>query len=632
METSAGRRRGPITSCEPVALLIVGIAPDSPLGLTLRKAFPKVQHCVDVAMLNIDTADLAVGIFSEGHDQGWREFAALVQAAGVPALSVLFRSRDVLIGPVWFSGKAGCGGCAFERLRAASAAELPTTGEPGGIDISKVVGQALVREMRTIMRRGPQRSQLLDHVLALDGETEEASLHKVIPLSHCRICGGAASFSRPVAKKAMRLSSDDSLENVLGALAGWVDRRTGIISSLFLESPHPDARDLPFIVTAAPPHIVDENGALRRLPLGWGKGLTASGAILSAVGESIERYSASLPDPERIVWKRPADLDGEFFDPGLCALYAEDQYVRDGFPYVRFDPDIIHPWILGKWLGNDQPVWVPAVFAFLSLTIGSEQLICQGTSNGLAASTDPNEAALRAMLELVERDAFLSAWRTGRPGRRVALDETIDPLLRRVVESIELLGATVEIYALPTGVCGTTILCLSLGDGDTYPGAVVGLGADLHADVALRQAILELAQTGPYLQRMMQAQTLSIPNDDKAVQDMRDHAAYYFPSERATAFDRLRGRDGPISLRELGVGAKSRSLKRCLSQLQEVGVRVAVVDVTSADVATGPFRVMRAVSPDLQPLSYGYGLDRCLVPRIRSMGLASDIPAIHPIW
>src|SRR4030095_6732146 len=97
-----------------------------------------------------------------------------------------------------------------------------------------------------------------------------------------------------------------------------------------------------------------------------------------------------------------------------------------------------------------------------------EHAISQGASNGLAAAADFEEAALRATLELIERDAFMAAWLTACPGRRVEVDG--DPLLRSVVEGIEGLGAKVEIYLLPTSACGTTILCLAFGDGDRYPG------------------------------------------------------------------------------------------------------------------------------------------------------------------
>ena len=64
-----------------------------------------------------------------------------------------------------------------------------------------------------------------------------------------------------------------------------------------------------------------------------------------------------------------------------------------------------------------------------------------------------------------------------------------------------------------------------------------------------------------------------------------------------------------------------------MRSLEDAGVRVALVDVTSADVATGPFSVMRAVSPDLQPIWFGHGLER-----IHKLEIATDVPPINPIW
>lgn len=602
---------------------VIGLGPEDALSLVLRKAFDKVLFFPDKTFPTTKP-DLAVGVCTAGNYEGRQSFVKRAYDAEVPALNVEIRNDAVLIGPLTLSGRPGCGWCACERLTAALAThevqELSTSPP------DERIGQILAREVRAVIG-DPDNSQLLDHTLVVDPETLDESLHKIIPLAHCAICGGAAAFPL-IAQESLSLSPENSPEEVLGALAGWVDSRTGVISELFIEPPE---IELPIIATAAPPHVIEKDGSLRRLPLGWGKGLTISGAVLSAVGEAIERYSASLVDPERIVWKRARDLDGEFLDPRELGLYTDEQYERDDFPYVQFDADIEHPWVHGTWLSNGQPVWIPAIAVFLSIELRREQLICQGTSNGLAASTEKDDASLRAILELVERDAFMASWLTGRSADRIELDDTLDPHLRKVIEGVERLGSAVEIYSLPTSAIGTTVLCLAFGDGENYPGVTFGLGCDLEPRAALRQAILELGQTGPYLRRMMQTELLSTPPDPTAVQEMLDHAAYYFLRERASAFDRLRSNKHSIRLSDLKTSG-TRSLQVCVEALEEARVRVAIVDVTSADVATGPFRVMRAVSPDLQPIWYGYGLERTPVERIRRMKIAADIPPINPIW
>ena len=610
----------------PKIIHVVGLGPEDALSLVLREAFDKVLFFPDKT-LPATKPDIAVGICTGRNNEALQSFLKWAHDAEVPALNVEIRIDAGVIGPLTISARPGCGWCAFERLTAASATHEAKQPSTFSLDeISRSIGPLLVRELHAI-HPDPQQSQLLDHALFVDPETLDESLHKIIPLPRCAVCGGATAFPS-ITQEPLYLSPEDSPEVVLEALAGWVDSRTGVISDLFIEPPE---IDFPIIATAAPPHIIEKDGSLRRLPLGWGKGLTVSGAVLSAVGEAIERYSPSIVDADRIVWKRPKDLDGEFLDPRMCGLYSNEQYERHGFPFVRFDAEIEHPWVQGSWVATGQPVWIPAVFVFLTVELHQEQSICQGTSNGLAASTDKDDASLRAILEIVERDAFMATWLTGSSAQLIELDDTLDPLLQEALKGLESLGANVEIYTLPTSAIGTTVLCLAFGDGENYPGVTFGLGCDLEPRAALRQAILELGQTGPYLRRMMQSKILTTPADPIAVHEMLDHAAIYFQRELASAFDRLRNNKHTILLRDLKT-IRKHSLQECISALNEAGVKVALIDVTSADVATGPFRVMRAVSPDLQPIWYGYGMERNPVERIREMKIASDVPPINPIW
>lgn len=624
-------------SLPAATLLVFGDQAGTALLPRLHKAFPsQLRFLNHLPHRGLQTRpELVVGIYRSGNATGLRAFSGWACSVKLSALSVEIGANEAVIGPLVLPMRAGCGHCARERMLAAalshpSSADIASGVMPG---VVPVVGTLLVREIRAIARRSAKASLLVDHLLIIsrtEGVSWVTSRHRFIPLPRCPACGGAALYPRK--SKTPSLSTRGSPARVLAALAGWIDPRTGVVSRVVVEQPADRGVDLPIVVTAAPPHIRDAEGAFKRLPIGWGKGLTLSGALLSACGEAIERYAASLPCPERIVWERPDHLDGEVLTPGAFPLYSDTQYNRAGFPYVRFDPDIPHPWVRGHWLGSTAPVWVPAVFVFLSLALHAEQLVCQGTSNGLAASTKWDDAARRATLELVERDAFMAGWFTGCAGQKVELDSTLDPLLRQVVDGIEGFGATVELCFLPTSAWGTTAVCLALGDGADYPGATLGLGADPDPRLAIKQAILELGQTGPHLRRLMRSGEATAPVVPDVVREMLDHATYYFPAERAAAFNWLRHRRPSIKLRDVPAPASKWSLAKCAASLHAAGVRVALVDVTSPDVATGPLRVVRALSPDLQPISYGYGLDFQPTRRIRQRGLARDVPVIHPIW
>lgn len=636
-----GKQAGPPAALRRAAVsrskrvVVFGIGPGDAFAAPMRRFLgPGVVFCSELpAPAGATGFDLAVAV--EAQDRAGSVLAAAAWAfqSGIACLGVRIGAGEISVGPLALPARAGCLNCVRERMLAASApfgrGEVPASTSP---ESAEIVGLLIAREVRAIRRRGPGRSRLVDHISILNTVTLTSSMHRVIPLSRCAVCGGAATFPR-ASSKPRAVSAADPPERLVKALGGWLDWRTGIVAGLLLASPEDTGVDLPVVATATPPHVVDESGGLRRLPLGWGKGLTISSAILSAVGEAIERYAPSMPDLRRVYWAPMRDLYGEALDPREFALYSETKYGREGFPYSRFDPDVVHQWVLGNWLNSGAPVWVPAVLAFLALKLQPGQLICQGTSNGLAAHVDSDQAALRAILELVERDAFLASWLTASPGRRIELDDSLEPALRAILDGIERLGAKVELYCLDAAACGTAVLCLARGDGYHYPGATVALGCDLEPRMAVQQAILELGQTGPHLRRMMRSGALTVPRDPTEVREMLDHAAWFFPTERSGEFDRIRSNSRPITLQQLtGAPRRKRSLAACAEALDAAGIRVALVDVTSPDVATGPFRVVRAISPDLQPLWYGYGFEREPVPRIRALGVARVLPPVHPIW
>ncbi len=588
---------------------------------------PEGTHYADTDDKAVPAGVTAAVLLSDEADRRIRELAQWAWDAKLPSITVCFRNGEIQVGPFSVPGRRGCAHCASVRLECASSA----SGAANVVDDAcfREAAELVAGELLLYSGEGLKGCTLLDRAAFVRPGADGVSVCQFLALPRCEVCGsGTTGIER---KPEVSFSEDDEPGMVLASLACCLDSRMGIVSQIVVEAFEDTGLDLPIVATAAPPRVL-QGCEVRTLPSGWGKGLTLTGAILSAVGEAVERYAPSIPDPARIRWCRMEQLAGDVLDPHELPLYSDDQYQRAEFPFTPFNVNEEYPWSQASWLEGGGPVWVPSSLAFLSMDLRREQVICQGTSNGLAASTSADDSKLRAVLELIERDAFMAAWLTASPGLRMELDATLDPRLATVLAGIESFGARVELYQLPTTVIGSAVVALAFGDGLSYPGVTIGLGADLDVAGALRQAILELGQTGPYLRRIMQMGLVKSPDSPGGVRAMLDHAAYYFRAERAGAFDWLRGKSPGVALRDLAGGGAKRSLQNVALCLKGKGIRVALLDVTSRDLESTPFHVYRALSPDLQPITYGYGLDRLPVARVRKLGLNWNIPEVHPIW
>ena len=353
---------------------------------------------------------------------------------------------------------------------------------------------------------------------------------------------------------------------------------------------------------------------------GFGKGITQTAALASAVGEALEQYAASQVQRDQLRRAAFWEIEGQAFDPRWLGLYSIDQYGRTGFPYRPFDPERPLHWTLGKWQDNGESVYVPAFAVWLTSAFEDEAL-CQVTSNGLASGTTLSDAAERAVLELRERDAFLSSWIALRPKTRVALDE-LDFPITGIVEHLRSRGASMEVYLVEEGPQAFVAVSIGLGNGNDWPAVTIGLGAGVEWRDAVNKAILEHGQTGPFLARIWRNRELPIPQSRDDIHTLRDHALYYCDPAHAPEFDLWR----------IGSGRADAPVRRVEHGIRRKPARVAIVDLTPADLQDSPFRIVRAVARGLEPLWYGNGYERALSDHLRALLNGREPnPAPHPI-
>jgi ribosomal protein S12 methylthiotransferase accessory factor len=373
--------------------------------------------------------------------------------------------------------------------------------------------------------------------------------------------------------------------------------------------------------------------------VGSGKGLDDASARVSALGEAIERYSGGLWPEGDVMRARRADVSGPTLDPRRLVLYAPEQYQH--LPYQPYDENALLGWVEGRSLASGEPVSVPAMAALMSYAVLPGELsLCQVSSNGLAAGPTRADAALRAVLEVLERDAFMSTWLLRLPAEKVDAASHPDERVRALVEAYRRRKVAFELYRLVTDHPVAVFAGLGVStDAAAKPTAVVGLGADFDPAAAARSALLEIAQVRPALRYKLRdpeieqrrRKLIEQPNE---VETLDDHDLRYAGPETLSAFDFLRGR--PVTKPDWSphspCAPAHQRLELVAHHLVRDGSELICVDLTTPDMAALGLYTARAIVPDYQPIFFGQKEMRLAHGRLaRLRARAASIAETEPL-
>ena len=221
-----------------------------------------------------------------------------------------------------------------------------------------------------------------------------------------------------------------------------------------------------------------------------GKGLTPEAAKIGALMEAVEfdHAEAFVGEPHICAFEHlnPAERAPTILD------YASDR---------RRPPDPSEPitWVGSQRLTTGRTLWIPYDSVSLDYTrMGDIRL--DRTSNGVGARFDREGARLKALTELIERDAD-QAWRGApAPVRSRALVEAASIGLdwfEDVHSRARAGGLTISIYHLPAVIDLDVFACemFEPGAGDAVRRRSVGVGCGFSPEGALLAGVLEAAQS-----------------------------------------------------------------------------------------------------------------------------------------
>jgi len=431
------------------------------------------------------------------------------------------------------------------------------------------------------------------------------------------------------------------LRRLLDVVEYLVDSRVGIIRDVREIRPEPGAPD--FFHFAAQACNSRAFSQQKNFGSGGGAATHRERGLAKAVGECVERYCAALYDIEEFPLTSSLAAPFACVDPASFALYSQEQYGSPNFPWVRFDGDTPIRWTPSVDLSTGESVHVPASFVYIPYfpQRGGESPVGQSISTGLACHCSPAEAALAALCEVVERDAFMITWQAQLAPPRI-LFETLSEENRDLVERFTRTGCEIILFDVTVDHGISTVLSVVRTAGSSCPALSFAAYASMSAEHAVRGALEELAHTWRYGRELM-SKPAAFRDDFADVVKEEDHLRIYCDRRNARLAQFLFESDDEIefgALVDRTTGTPAGDLAAAVERIASTGHRVLVSDVTTLDVEPLGLSVVRAVVPGFHPLFMGYPI-RALggtrlweVPqRLGYRGITratGDNPAPHP--
>jgi ribosomal protein S12 methylthiotransferase accessory factor len=335
-----------------------------------------------------------------------------------------------------------------------------------------------------------------------------------------------------------------------------------------------------------------------------GSGLSRAEAACAAVGEALERYSASFVPRERLVVASASELGATAVDPGRFALFSERQYALPSFPFRRFTRETAIAWAEGVALPGGERVFVPAELVYLGDVVTDERPIAYATSSGTACAASRREAVERGLFELLERDAFMIVWanRLSLPSLEWSGDERIVELDRRFFAPTGLHYSAIDLSSFHGVPC-------VLGVVRAREGRLGALGIGAGTAATIERAWLK-ALSEAFAARAAGVKLVVLDDRDygalgEGVGTFEDHIRFYARAERAGPADFL---DASPAGSDVGAISSLRgdSVAALCACVDAAGSSAYAVDVTSPDVADLGLVVIKVIAPELCALDVAH--------------------------
>lgn len=348
----------------------------------------------------------------------------------------------------------------------------------------------------------------------------------------------------------------------------------------------------------------------------FGKDLRPRASRSIAAYEALERFQVSFRSNDMpLVYGSYDELRGTSVDPATLFFSIHGRLPAG---VMRYDPQVPLYWTRATDLLDSRTALVPAQEVWFNTSgLPGEHRFVRSTTSGSAVGGSVEEAATFALLEAIERDAFLVTWYLQPRCHRIDPDSiAYEPfqLLRRRWES-RFPHLALRFIDIMTDTRVPTVLLVAAAHPGHVPRVRVAAATRLSVGRAAFAALKDLTDSRSTIFPPHLARARELLRDPSHIRTPEDHCYYYCFDETFSRLDFL-DLDSPpdITAEEVNgralIGCQERYnlrelLVRVAENIRAIGGSVLLKDLTHPALADRGVRCVRAITPGLYPLWFG---------------------------
>jgi thiazole/oxazole-forming peptide maturase SagD family component len=347
-----------------------------------------------------------------------------------------------------------------------------------------------------------------------------------------------------------------------------------------------------------------------------GAGLQLNEAVIKSLAESVERYCqliSGITQKNKTLFlsydemhKNHSNvLEKEYLD-----LYTDKQLSSSQFPFKKFNEALPLSWIEVVSIITGETHFAPTQLLLVGYDIQhqrNEPWYSTAVTTGTAAHTNPIDALLGALLEIIQVDSTIGHWYTNFKSPLILFDERTKPM-EKILKTHQM-----PLQRMPTffwlknpDLAGISVACILEKSEKSYPRVAVGLGASTTLNDAMYKAYLEATGVANLSNILMLKESLyrDNKNDDAEINyiyDIDSNVSLYGRGINYSFFESKFNKQETITASNITpdlIGTKIEKLNTLIKSFKNSNKEILFSDLSSIEARELGFYIPRLWSKD----------------------------------